>query len=135
MIQADVRSRTAMESAMLPTNASQDESFLQASYLASDISHKFENLQKKLLQRPGVTSHIINQNDYVINCMQELQALDPLKGGEDSTDAQVDTTQSVAAAKRQFNRIQAQIRKIVASREEYIYEIHEGQPSEHQIYD
>lgn len=75
------------------------------------------------------------QNEYITSCMHELLALGPLKGGEGNPVQQGDTTESVNAAKERFKRIQARIRRIVASRDEYITEIHEGQPSEHMVYD
>ena len=37
-----------------------------------------------------------------------------------------DTTKSVVKAKQEFSRIQTLLRRIVASRDDYITEIHEG---------
>lgn len=68
--------------------------------------------------------------------MQELVAVSSMdRNATINHDGYLDTTKSVLQAKEEFSRIQAQLRKIVASREDYISEIHEGQPTEHFIYE
>lgn len=46
----------------------------------------------------------------------------------------VDTTTSVKQAKEDFNRIQAMMKKVVASNDEFIAEVQEGLPTETQVY-
>ena len=68
--------------------------------------------------------------------MEEMQYADPnMKKSMDNKQlCDIDTTTSVLQAKDDFNRIQAMMKKVVASGDEFIHEVQEGLPTELQVY-